>query len=119
MTRGDLLVLIAAGLLIPYLYLAIWGGDGEAEVVRVWTEGGEARLLPLDHDGEHRVEGALGTSLIEIRDRRVRFKASPCQNQVCVHSGWLNRPGETAACLPNRVVVQVEGKERDYDAVNF
>ena len=65
------------------------------------------------------VHGPLGDSVIEIREARVRFLESPCRGQQCVHSGWLDAAGELAACLPNRISIQLLGRHPRFDAVNF
>ncbi len=47
----------------------------------------------LNQTRDLRIHGALGDSLISISQGKVRFKQSPCNNQYCVHQGWLNRAG--------------------------
>ena len=36
--------------------------------------------------------------------------SSDCPDQTCVHTGELHHAGDTAVCLPNRVVVRLEGE---------
>lgn len=119
MTRADWVVVSAATLLVGYLYLYFWIPAEHGSAVRIWTEGSAPSHVSLNEDREIAVHGTLGTSVIEIHDGQVRFKSSPCKNKLCIHRGWLTQSGETAACLPNRVVIQVVGGERAFDAVNF
>jgi hypothetical protein len=53
------------------------------------------------------------TVLIKIEDGAIAFFESDCPDQVCVHSGFLRRPGQWAACLPNRVLVTILGDGDD------
>lgn len=39
---------------------------------------------------------------------RIRFKQADCPDKICVNTGWLEKPGDIAVCLPNRVVVKIE-----------
>ena len=56
-------------------------------------------------------EGPVGTSTIEIDDNhRARFIQSDCRDQICVNSGYLERGGSWAACLPNRVIATMNKK---------
>lgn len=119
MTRADTFVIALALLLLPVLYFQFWGNNSAGEVVQIRVAGGDALTLPLDRDKQIAVSGALGDSIIEIKDRQVRFIHSPCQGKQCVQTGWLRRDGELAACLPNGVTVQMVGRDRRYDAVNF
>lgn len=56
------------------------------------------------------IEGAV-TNHIEITAGGVRFIESTCPDQVCVRSGLLTHAGQSAVCLPNRVVVRLTGAE--------
>ncbi len=72
---------------------------------------GEVRLS-LAEDGDHAFAGKNGlTVTLRVEDGRVRFTHSDCPDKVCVHTGWLSRAGQTAACLPAGVLVRVEGED--------
>jgi hypothetical protein len=116
---GDVVVMAAAALGVGMAWGALWSGGGPAEHAEVSAPGAPPRVLPLARDAVVEVEGRIGTSVIEVRDQRVRFTDSPCVGRHCVHSGWLSRSGQAAACLPNGVVVEVGGGRREYDAVSF
>ena len=73
--------------------------------VHIEVNGRPAYILPLDKDRTVTVEGSLGKTLIEIKDRRVRVTDSPCRNKLCIQQGWV-RSG-TIICLPNRVAITV------------
>ena len=119
-TRTDAVILLLAVAVVGASYSAFWTGDGGAGTeASLWVAGEEAARLRLDRDQVRRVQGALGTSVIEVRDGRVRVAASPGPRQLCVRTGWLARSGESAICLPNEVVVQVHGGRAPLDAVNF
>lgn len=118
MTRADRVLLLALLVTLPWLYLHFWGSDPGQQLV-ILTETGPPRILPLYPDQELRIAGALGDSLIRIEQGRARFVASACRNKVCIQRGWIGEAGETSACLPNRVSIQVLGRDARYDAVNF
>ncbi|KAF1085542.1 hypothetical protein SPSYN_01685 [Sporotomaculum syntrophicum] len=48
-------------------------------------------------------------NLVEIKDGQVRVKEADCPNKLCIKAGWLNKPGQMAVCIPNRVSVVIEG----------
>ena len=62
------------------------------------------------------IDGSVRNT-IEIDGRSVRFSESTCPDQVCVRTGTLTRAGQTAVCLPNRVIVRLRGGEPEVDAV--
>ena len=50
-----------------------------------------------------------GGTKIEITREGARFLSADCPDKLCVKSGLLNRAGESAVCLPNRVSVRITG----------
>lgn len=118
-TRADGVILLLALALVPYLYIHYWGNGAHGEQARIMVGGKEFARVPLYKAQRLEVPGALGVSVLEIKDGKIRFIASPCRGKQCVHSGWLGLSGEFAACLPNRISVQVVGREPRFDAINF
>lgn len=89
-------------------------------LVKISVDNKTVYTLPLNKDRIVVVEGPLGESLIEIKDRKVQMKDAPCPKQLCVHQGWMDRGA--IVCLPNKTVVRISGNGQDfkgseYDAV--
>lgn len=117
--RADYAVILFALLLLPWLYIKFWGNGSYGEQVVIRSAGQPPQFYSL-YDNRHiTIAGALGKSVIEIKDGQVRFIEAPCQNKLCIHSGWLRHNGEIAACLPNGVTVSVAGRDERFDAINF
>ncbi|MCX7627854.1 MAG: NusG domain II-containing protein [Methylophilaceae bacterium] len=114
---GDWLTLLAGGVLVAWLFATLWHA-GPAGKVRIRAGDAVFAIHSLDQERVIEVPGPLGVSRIVIHDHRVRFAASPCRNQYCVHQGWLARAGQVAVCLPNRVSIELSG-EKGYDSLNY
>jgi hypothetical protein len=115
---GDLAILALGASLVGASYAAFWGDrPGGSEAV-VFVDRQEVTTLDLGAPGVHTIAGRIGESVLRVEAGRVRFTASPCPGRYCIHSGWLARSGEVAACLPNSVVVEVRGGSQAFDAVN-
>lgn len=69
--------------------------------------------LPINEDAFIPVKGNLGITVVEIKNKKVRIKDSPCSNKRCVHEGWLDKGA--VICLPNRVVVFISGLKNKMD----
>ena len=68
------------------------------------------RTMPLG-DGRKQIyefDGPLGITVVEVDGNRARVKSSPCPDQVCVQFGWLAKPHDFSACLPNATMVTIE-----------
>lgn len=115
---GDwLFILLGAGC-VAWLMLTLWSGDlADQAVIR---SGGKIfRVVPLADDQQISVPGPLGISIINIEKHRARISSDPSPRQYCVRQGWLQQAGEIALCLPNQVSVELTGKRKKYDSLNY
>lgn len=120
MTKADTVTLVCAIALLPYLYLHYWGtSTAVADVAVIQSGTDNAVEIPLETDQRLNIAGPLGDTVIEVDQGRVRFVKSPCRGKQCIHSGWLHKSGEFAACLPNKISLAVTGKIPRFDAINF
>ncbi len=106
-----IIVSLAAGGLLYYQNYA----PGGETLVNISVNGEKFESIPLTvSNGNLRreIEGSNGLTVVEIKDRRVRVISSACPDKICIHSGWIDRPGQMLVCLPNRVVVKIESNEQ-------
>jgi hypothetical protein len=121
LTRGDVILIAAltAVSLAGFGSLRFKGLSGNHAVVEV--DGRRVLELPLDRDTTASVDGPLGETVIEVRDRAVWVIRSPCPRGFCMHMGRIRYPGEILVCVPNRVCVSIRGngeKKRSFDGVS-
>lgn len=116
---ADFLILALAAAIVGASYGAFWSERSEGDSAVVSVGRNTASTISLVNDGDFHIDGLLGESLLQVRDGRIRFLDSPCPGRYCVHTGWISRTGQVAACLPNGVVVEVEGGVREFDAINL
>lgn len=58
------------------------------------------------------------TATVEFSPGGARVSASTCPDKTCVRAGLLTRAGETAVCLPGRIVLRIDGPG-DLDAETY
>jgi len=44
-------------------------------------------------------------------DGSIAFIESDCPDKICIRSGRLNKVGQSAACLPNKLLLKIVGEE--------
>ena len=88
----------------------IYTGSGSQSSIRIKAEKTEW-MFPQDAAEIIHIPGPLGNTVVEMRDRQVRVRSSPCDNQTCVAAGIIQKQGQWIACLPNKVLVSIEGVE--------
>lgn len=116
MTRSDRLLIVA----LMVLALAAWplvasAGSSAPRVVISGPQG--VTSVPLGVDDAMRVRGENGLMTVVVSHGAVRVTESGCPDQVCVKTGAVSTAGGVIVCVPNGVVVRVEGGEGDgFDA---
>lgn len=118
MSRADrmLIMVLAVGLMAAWPLGIALAGHGSGRVTITGPSG--VSVIGLDQDGTYRVEGAAGGVTVRVRAGAVSITEASCPDHVCVHTGEVRAPGSLIACVPNGVVVRVEGRgDGGFDAI--
>lgn len=119
MTRTDFIILVLVLSGLPFVYQIFWQQTGAAEYADIFVDTSHQHQLHLTADQVSSIQGVLGVSKLEIKQGQIRFIDSPCKGKVCIKQGWIKSNGELAACLPNKVAIQLAGQQQHYDSINF
>jgi hypothetical protein len=85
---------------------------GKTAVLVVSSPSGEYRYM-LDKNVTAPIPGVLGDSIIAVENGRAWFVDSPCENKLCVLHSPLGAAGHWSACLPNQIMLRIEGVSDD------
>ena len=116
MKRNDwiliLTVLLTAGI---FAAIHVLRPQEETAAVQVTVNGDIYGTWQLDADQIVEIED---TNRLEIKDGKASMIWADCPDKLCVHQKAVSRTGESIICLPNKVVVTVNGgEEPELDAV--
>ena len=115
---GDYLVVFAGAVLTAGLFPLFWhGGTPDRAVIR--ANGQVFAEVDLAIRKDFAVPGPLGDTVIRIEPGRARVMSDPGPRQYCVMQGWLTRNGDVALCAPNRVSLQVLGRNATFDSLAY
>ncbi len=107
-------ILVAVGLALSAWSFAA-GDSGQKAVVTV--DGKLYGTYSLAEDQTIEITQKNHLNKITIKNGAVQMSYSDCRNQVCVDDGSISRTNQSIVCLPNKVMVEITGKEADLDAV--
>lgn len=68
--------------------------------------------LPLSTNRRVVLTGPLGQTTVELDGNSVRIAGSPCPQRLCMKMGRIRNSGQCLVCIPNRIIVQIIGKDR-------
>ncbi|MCL1987829.1 MAG: NusG domain II-containing protein [Firmicutes bacterium] len=101
-------VLIAAVLAVGFALMGAWYvynlPPATANIYAEITHNSITETVYLNEDRLFSLDAAPSV-VFEIRNGEIAFVQSDCPDQICVHAGFLSRPGQTAACLPNGLIM--------------
>ena len=115
-------LLLIAGLLgLPaWALVTSWRAAREQPVAYVYRDNRLLGAYQLDRDQVIVIGDKARTDMkIEIKDGRIRVAESDCPKGVCKHVGWVRTPGRSIVCVPNKVLIELRGERRGYDAESY
>ena len=104
-------VILIAAAVIYIFHWAFFQHSGEARA-QIIHRGEVAMDVSLSADGIFSLD-SLPNVIFQINNGRIAFISSDCPDQICVHRGFLSRAGQSAACLPNNVVLIISSASGD------
>jgi hypothetical protein len=114
-------VLLAALLAVSAVAaVAVLSGKTDQATAQVYQDGALLRTIDLsqvDAPYTFEVTGPAGTNTVQVERGRIRVSHADCPDQVCVHQGWISDGVVPIVCLPNALVIQLEGASSDLDGV--
>ena len=116
MKRNDWILavgVIAASLVFLLFNYFVIHSDGARVIVTV--DGNEYGTYLLDEEQQIDIEG---TNVLIIQDGKADMLEADCPDKLCVHQKAISKEGETIVCLPNKIVIEVEGAaESELDSI--
>lgn len=115
--KGDIVVIITVLVVAALLLIPRFTG-GKGATAEIYVDGElkhEIILSEIDKETKFTENGTV----IVAQNGKIRFENSDCRDKICVNAGWISSPSQTAACIPNKVVIVISGEENPLDAVTY
>ncbi|MDX8402899.1 MAG: NusG domain II-containing protein [Mariprofundaceae bacterium] len=116
-----LLLITLIGIFYAWQWIHAEIGSGPP-LVMIYHDDKLLARYPFPQAGEEAIhfhaEGEIGTSEIVIGPDGVHFLHSPCTTQYCVSRGERKKHGDIIACVPNRILIAIEGARSGYEGLD-
>lgn len=118
MTKGDK-VLVGIVVILTLLSLGFikrQAFSNENKFISIQVNGEQVKKIIFDKNiigKQIAIESKYGYNLIEIGDEKVRVIEANCPDKIDVKQGFISKIGESIICLPNRMVIEIKGMEKD------
>lgn len=119
-TKNDILLIVFLGLIIAASF-AFKSFSKTDLIAEVYYDGEIVETVNLTEKEAKKIFTGENSSVVIVsRDGKIYFEESVCPDKVCVESGELDKNGDFASCLPEKVVIKVSGaKENQIDAIVY
>lgn len=112
-TPGDkvlILIIIVLGI-ISLIALSHLRQPGDFVTIEV--NGQVVHRLDLNISREVTVKGPIGETIIKISQNSAQVVHSDCPEKICVKTGEIHLAGEMIVCVPNKVVIKINSKQKN------
>jgi len=112
-------VITAAVFVLSAAFIVFHKKNADHPVAYIYSDGKLADTIELDRLTdilEFRVETPDGGyNIIEAKKGMIRVREASCPDKVCVNMGYIKDSSMPVSCLPNRLIIRIEGNT-DEDA---
>lgn len=116
---GDYIVIVMI-IIVAVLFVVLFYDNNTNEKIAIISQNDIVLdRIELDKISERYVITYSGKypGIIEVNNGKIRFLHADCPDQVCVNTGWIDKPGQIAVCLPAGVIIKIEGAQTDVDII--
>ncbi len=104
MKKGDFIIALTV-FLVSVIIMIVFKFSGENNrTVKISQNNKVIKTASLDSNTAFDLE----TNLIKIEKGKVWVESASCKNQICVNHKPISKRGEVIACLPNKVIIEIE-----------
>lgn len=113
-TKKDF-ILLAIVLIVGIGGFFLLNSDDKGEIAIIKVNGEPLAEMKIE-DEYH--EATFNCVTVCCENKEIYVKDSTCPDKVCVRSGRISKAGECIICAPNRVAIEISGKnENQLDAL--
>ncbi|MCD7905516.1 MAG: NusG domain II-containing protein [Clostridiales bacterium] len=91
----------------------------EGAVAKIYSDGKLVETVELEKVSEgyeFTVECEDGENTVRVEQGKICVISASCPDKVCVNQGWISDGVMPVVCLPNKLVIEIEGAEAEADA---
>ena len=114
--KGDIIIFAVLLCISAIIICALFLFSSNGKAVRIEVDSKTVSSLPLDEDTLYEVKiNGKTTNTVRIKDGKAEVISADCPDKICVNHRAISKSGESIICLPNKVVVSIEGGNEEAD----
>jgi len=69
------------------------------------------KSVDLSVDDIFQIKTPKGANTVEVKNNSISVIKADCKDEICVKSGAIGKSGEVIACLPHKLLIEIEDKD--------
>ena len=69
------------------------------------------KTVDLSVEESFKIKTAKGENTVEVKNNSIAVIKADCKDRLCVKSGAVSKPSEIIACLPHKILIEIEGED--------
>ncbi|UZQ48927.1 NusG domain II-containing protein [Clostridium kluyveri] len=113
-----IIVLLILSILPTGIVMLVKSNKGNSNIV-IKVDNKVAKNIPLNKTSKsktYKFEFKSNIGYLEVKDGKVRMLEMDneiCPNAICSDTGWIDKGYQSIVCLPNNIIVTIEGSKDD------
>ena len=113
------LIIIGIALVIAVLSVipSIATKSYDTKIANIIVDGKVVQKIDLTEGKNKRINLDLKeNNVIMVKNGAIGIVDASCKDKVCKNTGFISRPGQSIVCVPSKLIIEIEGKDKEYDA---
>lgn len=111
--KNDIIFIAALLLIVAVMGACLLLFRKEGSTVKVTVDGQLYATYPLEQDRVVEIKTENGYNILVIENGEAYVKEASCPDGICSSHRPIKHSGASIICLPNKVVVSIEGGDKD------
>ncbi|MCH3963231.1 MAG: NusG domain II-containing protein [Clostridium sp.] len=125
MKKGDKIASITIILLVVISIVGVFtyrnNLSGSKKIAIIKQDGKTIKNVDLNkvNNTEEFIVKYKGTHFnkVKMQKGKISIEDADCPDKICVKTGWISEPGQSIVCLPHKLIIEITGKDSDYDNI--
>lgn len=115
--KKDFIIIIALLVVSISTFYFFYTNKSESVMASIYVDNQIYKIIDLSQKKETLIliENKPDVQIKTTVNGEIAFVKSDCPDKICIHTGAIKRSGQSAACLPNGVVIILNSKEDGLD----
>lgn len=113
LNKNDILLIIVLLIISIICIFILNKNDKKNKVATVYYNNELIKTIDLNIDKTYEIEGYNGIVKIKVKNQKIKVLEEKSPLHLCSKSGYISKSYETIVCLPNKVVIEIEGNDLD------